>query len=94
MARRAQAFVCRFLFFTVVVLVIVGEFKDSVKRILRRGKQLVASAFIASTNERNEYGRTVLLRTHPFTSYSLDLLQSALECNGDYQFQDRAVPPF
>ena len=31
-------------------------------------------------------------RLHPFTSTSSDLLQAALECNADVQFQDRAVP--
>ena len=65
---------------------------ERTKKILRKGKQLIAAAFIAETNERNEYGRAVLERTHPFSSSSSDLLQAALECNADYQYQDRAVP--
>ena len=53
---------------------------------------MVAKAFVAQTNERNEYGKAHLERTHPFTSSSSDVLQAALECNADYQYQDRAVP--
>ena len=56
------------------------------KKILRKGKELVAKAFVANINERNEYGRVVLQRTHPFTSSSSDVLQAALQCNADFQF--------
>ena len=62
------------------------------KRFLRRGKQLVDEAHNATTNDRNEFGRAVLERTHPFTSSSFDLLQAALRCNAEIQFLDRAVP--
>ena len=65
---------------------------EKTRKILRRGKALVKTAFIAKSNERNEYGRSVLERHHPFTSSSSDLLQAGLQCNSDVQFLDGAVP--
>lgn len=50
------------------------------------------SAFVAATNESNEFGRVLVERTHPFTSQSSDLLQAALQCNADYQYLDRVAP--
>jgi hypothetical protein len=61
-------------------------------RILRRGKRLQEEAHIASTNERNEYGRAILVRRQPFRSSSSDLVQASTRSNGDLQFMDRACP--
>ena len=59
---------------------------------MRRGKSLVPEAFVATSNEENEYGRATPVRTMPFTSSSSDVLQSAIRCNGDYQYQKRCAP--
>ena len=49
---------CRFRFFTYVSLLVEG----SVKWVMRRGKTLVAAAFVATGNEENEYGRATPVR--------------------------------
>jgi len=83
---------CRFFFFHIVQVEVEENGHKVTKHFMRRGKQLVDNAHIATTNEKNEFGRAVLERTHPFTSSSFDLLQAALRCNADVQFMDRAVP--
>ena len=60
--------------------------------MLRRGKAIVSRPYIASTNERNEYGSFVPQREHPFRSSSSDVHQVVFRCNGDVQFKDRCVP--
>ena len=62
------------------------------KYVIRRGKELVKQAFVATGNEENEYGKAVVPRQAPFRSSSSDVLQSTLRCNADYQYQKRAVP--
>ena len=79
---------CRFRFFRYVALQIEGI----LKYVVRRGKELVKQAFIASGNEENEYGKATVPRQAPFRSSSSDVLQSTLRCNADYQYQKRAVP--
>ena len=79
------------MFFVIIVLRVFEGIASRMKKILRKGKELVAEAFVANTNVRSEYGRVVLQRTHPFTSSS-DVLQAALQCNVDFQSQDRAMP--
>jgi hypothetical protein len=79
---------CRFRFFRHVALRIAG----TVKYVIRRGKELVENAFIATGNEENEYGKVMVPRQSPFRSSSMDVLQSTLRCNADYQYQQRAVP--
>ena len=63
-----------------------------VKYVMRRGKSIVQEAFVATGNEENEYGRATPVRTMPFTSSSSDVLQAAIRCNADYQYQKRCVP--
>ena len=92
-ANKPQASVCRFYFFMILVFDVFDNVRSTTKTILRRGKKLISNAFIASTNERNEYGRGVVERPHPFVSSTSDLLQASLQCNSDLQFMDRAVPP-
>ncbi len=60
--------------------------------VVRRGKELVKQAFIATGNEENEYGKAVVPRQAPFRPSSSDVLQSTLRCNVDYQCQKRGVP--
>ncbi len=79
---------CRFRFFRYVALQIEGM----LKYVVRRGKELVNQAFIATGNEENEYGKAIVPRQAPFRSSSSDVLQSTLRCNADYQYQKRAVP--
>ena len=62
---------CRFLFVRVVELKVL----DKVKKLLRRGKELVQKACVYKTNARNEYGRVQVVRKHPFRSTSTDVGQ-------------------
>ena len=79
---------CRFLFVCIVEMKVL----DKVKKILRRGKELVTSAFVCNTNIRNEYGRVQVVRKHPFRSSSSDICQAFARCNVDVQRNDRVVP--
>ena len=47
---------------------------------------------IATGNEENELGRATPVRNMPFTSSSSDVLQAAMRCNADFQYQKRCVP--
>ena len=64
----------------------------AIRYVIRRGKELVQNAFIATGNEENEYGKAMVPRESPFRSSSMDVLQSTVRCNADYQYQKRAVP--
>ena len=79
---------CRFRFFRHVALRVLGI----IKYVIRRGKELVEKAFIATGNEENEFGKAMVPRQSPFRSSSMDVLQSTIRCNADYQYQRRAVP--
>lgn len=79
---------CRFRYFRKIIL----KIGDAVRHVLRRGKDLVDNAFIATGQEENEYGKAVVPRGHPFRSSSQDVLQVTVRCNADYQYQKRAVP--
>ena len=79
---------CRFLFVRVVEL----KVGDKLKRLLRRGKELVRKASVFYSNTRNEYGRVQVVRRHPFRSTSNDLCQAFARCNVDLQRNDRVVP--
>ena len=65
---------------------------DKVKKLLRRGKELVQKACVYKTNARNEYGRVQVVRKHPFRSTSTDVGQVFGRCNMDIQRNDRIVP--
>ena len=79
---------CRFRFFRVLAFKVV----DAVRYVMRRGKELVEKAFIATGNEENEFGKAVVPRGHPFRTLTQDVLQTTIRCNADYQYQKRAVP--
>ena len=83
-------FLCRFRYYHIVRILKAGL----EKYIVRRGKNLVKKAFIATGNDENEYGKAMVVRDGPFRSSSQDVLQSTLRCNADYQYQRRAVPDF
>ncbi len=57
---------CRFRFFRYVALQILGM----LKYVVRRGKELVKQAFVATGNEENEYGKAMVPRQSPFRSSS------------------------
>jgi len=86
-----KAVACRFFFFFIVVLTVVRNGVSTVKKIRRRGKQLVSQAYIARTNQRNEFGRVMVRRDRPFRSASNDVAQPLGRCNIDFQFMPRAL---
>ena len=57
---------CRFRFYRHVALSIAGF----IKYVIRRGKEIVKKAFIATGNDENEYGKSVVQRDSPFRSSS------------------------
>ena len=79
---------CRFRFYRHVALSLAGF----IKYVIRRGKEIVKKAFIATGNDENEYGKSVVPRDSPFRSSSDDVLQATLRCNADKQYQKRSVP--
>ena len=89
--KAGKAVACRFLFFFIVVLTVITNGVTKVKRIRRRGKQLVSKAYIATTNLRNEFGRVVVRRDTPFRSASNDVAQALDRCNIDFQFMPRTL---
>ena len=77
------------------MIVIFSQAVDGLRKtraILRRGNGVVQFAFVAETNHRNEYGRPLVERRHPFVSSSSLVLQAALQCNSGIQSLGRAVP--
>ena len=83
---------CRFFFYVILVFTVLEGARETVRRVLRRGKALVREAYIAASNEHNEHGSFVPERRQPFRSSSSDVHQVVFRCNGDVQFKDRAVP--
>ena len=63
------------------------------KCISRRGKKLVETAHVASTNDRNEFGKVILVRHTPFRSATTDVGQVWGRCNIDFQFMPRTLDP-
>ena len=61
------------------------------KRFRRRGKKLVPNAYIATTNEHNEFCKVQLQRDTPFRSSSTDVGQNWGRCNVDLQFMPRTL---
>ena len=96
--RKGKVVACRFLFFHIMVFTYLctaatGLAETVTKRIRRRGKKLVQSAYIAITNERNEFCKPVLPRDTPFRSASTDVGQNWGRCNIDFQFMPRTLDP-
>ena len=57
----------------------------------RRGTKLVEAAYVASTNDRNEFGKVVVVRHTPFRSATTDAGQVWGRCNIDFQFMPRTL---
>ena len=65
--RRGRVVACRFFFFHIVVFAceaLANLGQTAVKRIRRRGKKPVETAYVASTNDRNEFCKVSLFDTH------------------------------
>ena len=67
--------------------------QTAVKRLRRKGKKLVEAAYIACTNDRNEFGKVVPVRHTPFRSATTDVGQVWGRCNIDFQFMPRTLDP-
>ena len=67
--------------------------QKAIKRIRRRGKKLVEAPYVACTNDRNEFGKVVLVRHTPFRSATTDVGQVWGRCNIDFQFMPRILDP-
>ena len=63
--RRGRVVACRFFFFHIVVFAceaLANLGQTAVKRIRRRGKKPVETAYVASTNDRNEFCKVIVVR--------------------------------
>ena len=67
--------------------------QEVVKRIRRRGKKLVETAYVANTNDHNEFGKVGVVRHTPFRSATTDVGQVWGRCNIDFQFMPRTLDP-
>ena len=67
--------------------------QKAIKRIRRKGKKLVEAPYVACTNDRNEFGKVVLVRHTPFRSATTDVGQNWGRCNIDFQFMPRTLDP-
>ena len=73
MLQASKAPPCRFLFYVIIVLRIIVEAVETVRRFRRRGKALVSTPFVQATNMHNEYGLVAVERKMP-----VDLLRKML----------------
>ena len=95
-ARRGRVVACRFFFFHIVVFAceaLANPGQTAVKRIRRRGKKPVETAYVASTNDRNEFCKVIVVRHTPFRSATTDAGQVWSRCNIDFQFMPRTLDP-
>ena len=94
--RRGRVVACRFFFFHIVVFAceaLANLGQTAVKRIRRRGKKPVETAYVASTNDRNEFCKVIVVRHTPFRSATTDVGQVWGRCNIDFQFMPRTLDP-
>lgn len=92
--KKTKAPPCRFYFFHVVILSILEGVKEIVRRIRRRGKDIVAKPFITRTNEHNEWGLVTPERPQPFRSPTTDVGQAlAANLTGCFPAKPIAPPP-
>ena len=88
--KRGMVVGCRFLFYHIVEFA-CGAVQKTIKRIRRRGKKLVEAPYVACSNDRNEFGKVVLVRHTPFRPSTTDVGQSCFRCNIDFQFIPRTL---
>jgi len=96
--RKGRVVACRFWFFHILAFTYVctglaGIAETVTKRVRRRGKRLVDTPYIATTNDHNEFCKPILQRDTPFRSASTDVGQTWGRCNIDFQFMPRTLDP-
>ena len=89
--QRGRSVACRFYFFIILTFIVTLDGVQTVKRIRRKGKQIIKSPRIATTNRHNELGRVEVIRERPFRSPSGDTAQSFARSNVDLQFMPRVI---
>ena len=83
---------CRFWFLHVVLFAIWDGTEEIVKKIRRRGKDVVTEPTICNTNEHSEYGLVEPERPQPFRSPSSDVMCNANRGNVDFRIMARGFP--
>ena len=73
-----------------LVFMVMVDGVERLRRVRRRGKELISKPFVATTNERNELGRVQVERHTPFRGATTDVGQCGARCNFDFQFMPRA----
>ena len=67
--------------------------QKAIKRIRWKEKTLVDALYVACTNDRNEFGKAVLVRHTPFRPATTDVAQTWGRCNRDFQLMPRTLDP-
>ena len=65
---------------------------EILRKVRRRGKELVSAPYIIATNERNEFGLTQVERPQPFRSATSDVGVAGCRCNFDFKYMPRGFP--
>lgn len=60
-----------------------------IRKLRRRGKELVLEPYITATSDRNEFGLTQVERPQPFQAASSDLGVVCCMCNLDFKYMPR-----
>ena len=82
---------CRFFFYRVVELHTLDESgEDKLRKVRRRGRDLVSKPYIIATNDRNEFGLTQVERPQPFRSASSDV--GVVWCRSRRNFDFKYMP--
>ena len=68
MLQASKAPPCRFFFYVIIVLRIIVEAVETIRRFRRRGKALVSTPVVQATNLHNEYALVAVERNMPFRS--------------------------
>jgi hypothetical protein len=81
---------CRFFFYRLVEPLLRDESGDEkLRKVRRRGKELVDTPYIHTTNERNELGLVQVERPQPFRAATTDLGVASCRCNLDFKYMPR-----
>ena len=83
---------CRFWFLHVVIFAVWDGVKDVLKKLRRRGKNIVEEPTICNTNEHNEYGLVEPERPQPFRSPSSDVMCNGDRGNDDFRIMAKGFP--
>ena len=85
MLHRAVSF-----FYRVVELHTLDESgEDKLRKVRRRGRDIVSKPYITATNDRNEFGLTQVERPQPFRAASSDVGVVCCRCNLDFKYMPR-----